>query len=336
MKKLRILILLLLATHVGNSQILDPVSWSGIVNKNADETYSLVMKAQIEAGWHLYSQKSYGDEGPIPTTFTFLKAKETYQLQGKTAEEKGIEKHDETFDMDIKYFEDHATFTQKIQLLSSLNSIAVEVNYMVCNDHQCLPPETKTIHFVLPDSASSSVSTPAAITPKTATPAASLSEATTEVKGTTTATPKPELKAVATQEKSKWGIFLGTLLAGILVIFTPCVFPMIPMTVSFFIKQNASASKGKFNALFYGISIILIYVLISLPFHLFESLSPDIFNAISTNVYLNIFFFVVFVVFAISFFGAFEITMPNAIASKADKASGAKGLLGIFFMALTL
>src|SRR5690606_15483165 len=118
--------------------------------------------------------------------------------------------------------------------------------------------------------------------------------------------------------------------------FTPCVFPMIPMTVSFFIKQNSSKVKGKFNALFYGLCIIVIYVLISVPFHLFEGLDPNIFANISTNVYLNLFFFAVFTVFAISFFGAFEITMPNSLANKADNASNLGGLMGVFFMALTL
>jgi thiol:disulfide interchange protein len=133
-----------------------------------------------------------------------------------------------------------------------------------------------------------------------------------------------------------WGIFFGTLLAGLLATFTPCVFPMIPMTVSFFLGQSGGKTKGKFNAFFYGFCIITIYLLISLPFHLFESLNPDIFGEISTNIYLNIFFFIVFVVFAISFFGAFEITMPNSLVNKTDSASNSGGLVGIFFMALTL
>jgi thiol:disulfide interchange protein len=131
-------------------------------------------------------------------------------------------------------------------------------------------------------------------------------------------------------------IFLLTLLAGVGVTFTPCVFPMIPMTVSFFIKQNSSKSKGKFNAVFYGICIIAIYVLLSIPFHIFEGVDRNVFADISTNVYLNVFFFIVFVVFAISFFGAFEITLPSSIANKADSASNLGGLIGIFFMALTL
>ncbi|MCD8519106.1 MAG: hypothetical protein LRY32_06295, partial [Flavobacterium sp.] len=141
-----------------------------------------------------------------------------------------------------------------------------------------------------------------------------------------------------TEERSFWGIFLGGFLGGFLALLTPCVFPMIPMTVSFFLKQSAKGDKGKgrINALMYGFFIIAIYVLISLPFHIFQSLSPDIFYEISTNVYLNIFFFVIFLIFAISFLGAFEITIPSGIANKVDNASNYGGFIGIFFMALTL
>ena len=166
---------------------------------------------------------------------------------------------------------------------------------------------------------------------------------TTEVaEATSTTTPEKPVAVVETENKSEeinlWLLFLGTLFAGILVTFTPCVFPMIPMTVSFFLKQSAAGDKkkGRMNALMYGFFIILIYVLISLPFHIFQSLSPDIFYEISTNPYLNIFFFVIFLVFAISFLGAFEITMPSSLANKVDNASNKGGFAGIFFMALTL
>jgi thiol:disulfide interchange protein DsbD len=135
-----------------------------------------------------------------------------------------------------------------------------------------------------------------------------------------------------------WSILLATILAGFLATFTPCVFPMIPLTVSFFLKKSSTESKikSKLNALFYGLSIVFIYVLISIPFHLFESLSPGIFNEISTNVYLNLFFFVAFILFACSFLGAFEINMPSNLSTKSDNASNSGGIIGIFFMALTL
>jgi thiol:disulfide interchange protein DsbD len=140
------------------------------------------------------------------------------------------------------------------------------------------------------------------------------------------------------EKKNGWLLFLATLLAGILVTFTPCVFPMIPMTVSFFLKQSAHGDKkkGRFNALMYGFFIVLIYVLISLPFHIFEGISEDVFYEVSTNPYLNLFFFAVFTIFAISFLGAFEITIPSSLANKVDNASNKGGLIGIFFMALTL
>ena len=152
------------------------------------------------------------------------------------------------------------------------------------------------------------------------------------VKDSNNATPEKE------EKKNGLLLFFATLLAGILVTFTPCVFPMIPMTVSFFLKQSADGDKkkGRFNALMYGFFIVLIYVLISLPFHIFEGISEDVFYEVSTNPYLNLFFFAVFTIFAISFLGAFEITIPSSLANKVDNASNKGGLIGIFFMALTL
>ena len=131
-------------------------------------------------------------------------------------------------------------------------------------------------------------------------------------------------------------IFIFCLIAGFGALLTPCVYPMIPMTVSYFTKSGGSVAQGKFQGLLYGFFILLIYVLCSLPFYLFETVSPDIFNEFSTNPYLNIFFFIIFVLFAISFFGAFEITMPNSLVNKVDNASSVGGIIGVFFMALTL
>ncbi len=138
------------------------------------------------------------------------------------------------------------------------------------------------------------------------------------------------------QKKGLLTIFLLALIGGIAATFTPCVYPMIPMTVSFFLKQSKKASRGRFNAIFYGACIVFICFAITLPFHIFEGISRDIFSEISTNVYVNIFFFIIFTVFAISFFGAFEITMPSKLSNRVDNASNKSGMIGIFFMALTL
>ncbi|WP_315820909.1 cytochrome c biogenesis protein CcdA [Paraflavitalea speifideaquila] len=132
------------------------------------------------------------------------------------------------------------------------------------------------------------------------------------------------------------GIFILGFLGGLIGLLTPCVFPMIPLTVSFFTKQSPTRSKGIFNAVMYGVFILLIYVILSIPFHFLDSNNPEILNTISTNIWLNLFFFVVFVVFALSFFGLFEIGVPGGLANKTDSKAGTGGLVGIFFMALTL
>jgi thiol:disulfide interchange protein DsbD len=157
--------------------------------------------------------------------------------------------------------------------------------------------------------------------------------ATQESTPTKAATP---VQSESEEQKGLWSIFIFALLGGFAATFTPCVYPMIPMTVSFFLKQSDNKSKGRFNAIFYGACIVFICFAITIPFHIFEGISRDIFSEISTNVYLNIFFFLIFVIFAISFFGAFEITMPSSLSNKVDKASDKGGFIGIFFMALTL
>ena len=297
-----------------SSQIFEPVKWSAKIKRISDTEFDIFYKAKIDKGWHVYSLKELKDI-PVATTITFLNKKNSYELVGKTREGKGHIAYEEVFEAEMKYFEKKAIFKQKIKFNEKKALVVSKLEYVACNDGQCLPPEIEKFNFsyengdlVLTDSQSID---------------------TVE---------DNKSKDTEEEEKDGWSIFLGTLLAGILVTFTPCVFPMIPMTVSFFLKHSGgeSASKGRFSALFYGFCIILIYVLISVPFHLFESLSPDIFNEISTNVYLNLFFFVIFFVFAISFLGAFEITMPSSLANKVDSASNSGGLIGVFFMALTL
>jgi len=316
MKRLLLLLSIILFSATTNAQIYDPVKWSTSVEKVSETEYDLVIQATIDAHWHLYAQ-NVPDGGPIPTTFTFESSSD-YELVGNTSEEEGITIDDPVFQMIIKYFENKAIFKQRIKVLSENNfKIAGEVEFMVCDDAQCLPPTFVDLNFSVGGNAIADTN---------------ISKKKADEFNQIEVNPENSRK----KKKSNWAIFLGTLLAGILVTFTPCVFPMIPLTVSFFLKQNSSKSRGKFNAVFYGICIVLIHLLISVPFHIFETLNPSIFNEISTNVYLNVFFFAIFVVFAISFFGAFEITIPNRFASKSDEASKSGGLIGIFFMALTL
>ena len=339
MKKYFALIALFL-TFIGNAQILKPVQWkTKVVQKSATE-FELIMDASIQFEWHMFSQFT-PKGGSEPTVFDFKNQKGNYQLVGKTSESKYKKVYNDIFEVDEYMFENSAQFKQIIKVTNAnLKEIKVDVEYQVCKE-QCIQ-EFETFTFKLPViKLDTEVVVPPTETPS---PEAVLDTTTskTEVYQVEKTAKNANLptKKIKNEEQptDKWNLFLITLLAGILVTFTPCVFPMIPMTVSFFLKQSAQGNKGKgrINALMYGFFIIAIYVLISLPFHIFQSLSPDIFYEISTNVYLNIFFFVIFVVFAISFLGAFEITIPSSIANKVDNASNYGGFIGIFFMALTL
>ena len=318
MKKIALLFFLFFAFITANAQILDPVKWTSKIEKKSDTEYLLTFDGVIEPSWHVYSQFT-PDGGALPLEVLFNNNKENFEPVGKAKESETITEFNDVFKVDETFFKEKVQLQQLIKITNQKNEfIQVELSYQVCKD-VCIQ-QNKYFEFNVKKVSGGEVQ----------------NFAPTAKKEDTKQSNVVIDKAPEDEKSDPWTIFLGTLLAGILVTFTPCVFPMIPMTVSFFIKQNSSKAKGKFNAFFYGFCIIAIYVLISVPFHLFESLSPDIFSEISTNVYLNIFFFLIFVVFAISFFGAFEITMPNSIANKADNASNVGGLIGIFFMALTL
>lgn len=328
MKRLVLFFAILMATQLLQAQLFNPVKWETSVEQIANDEFNLVATAKIDKGWHLYAQKVPKD-GPIPTTFEFEKST-GYKLIEAPSEPIGTTVFDPIFEMTIKYFSDSTAFRQRIKTNEkSLNPIKAEVSFMVCDDKRCLPPKYVDLAFDL--------SKAVRVSSK---PAQSTSNLTFLAKNNVDNSDLFDTKKTNQSNKNEgfWAILIATILAGFLSTFTPCVFPMIPLTVSFFLKQNSSDSKvkAKFNALLYGLCIILIYVLISIPFHLFESLSPGIFNEISTNVYLNLIFFVVFVLFACSFLGAFEINIPSSLSTKSDKASSAGGIIGIFFMALTL
>ncbi|MEO8515922.1 MAG: cytochrome c biogenesis protein CcdA [Flavobacterium sp.] len=337
MKKLALL-LLFITSLSSQAQILDPVKWKTKVEKKSDTEVVLVFDAVIENSWHMFSQFT-PDGGPLPSLFEYKDAKGNFELSGKTKESPYKKEYSEDFKIDQYLFENKAQFRQIVKITNpKLKTITAYIEYQACKE-QCVQLN-KTFEFKLPEMAVKAAEVTATESKDTLTPAKTTIIADTVSKQETVKTESTSGKLTAKKEKQtdKWSLFLWTLLAGIFVTFTPCVFPMIPMTVSFFLKQSAGGNraKGRMNALFYGLFIILIYVLISLPFHLFESLSPDIFYDISTNPYLNLFFFVIFVIFAISFLGAFEITIPSKFANKVDSASNNSGLIGVFFMALTL
>lgn len=306
----------------------NPAVWSHEVNKLSDTEYELVFRAEIMDGWHIYSQ--YTDEGgSLPSEFTFEKVGEDYELVGKTEESETIIEYSEIFEVDETFFKEEAIFTQKIKLLDpEVNQISVNLFYQICKE-VCLPVDE---YFQISLDGSGFVAEETVLDERSVALGESLkvdlkNKNLLNQNGVTDSEGKSNL----------WMVFGLGFIGGLIALLTPCVFPMIPLTVSFFTKQTQNKSKGIANALLYGFFIVLIYFLLSLPFHLFNSVDSQILNTIATNVWLNVFFFVIFVFFAFSFFGYYELTLPSSWANKMDSASSkVGGGLGIFFMALTL
>ena len=309
-----LLVLFCFVYFQSNGQILEPVTWETSIHKISDTDYDLVAKATIDKGWHLYSQ-NVPENGPIPTTFTYSTG-EDFTLQGKTMEEEGHTFDDPVFNMRITYFEDSAEFRQRIKLINKeLSMAAAEVEFMVCDDEKCLPPTYVDLTFQLTeDSATVTSAEQPTIVPET-------------VNGIEKEVKEADNRGLLT-------LFLLAFLSGFAALLTPCVFPMIPMTVSFFTKQSKNKAAGIRNAIVYGISIIVIYVLLGTA--VTAIFGADALNALATNVWFNLAFFLLLVVFAFSFLGAFEIMLPNKWANKVDKQANRGGLIGIFFMALAL
>ena len=305
------------------AQIFEPVKWQTSVEKVSESEYDLVVTATIDEGWHLYSQ-SIPDDGPIPTTFSFKNVESKYQLIGKTIEGKGHEEFDKVFEMTIKYFEGEAIFKQRINLLTEDKVVIKEsVEFMVCDDTSCLPPTEQELNFEVQGTPGEG---------KTMDTLHSESSEDKPVKDHKT----DISETTPTEKKSKGllGIFIIAFFSGFAALLTPCVFPMIPMTVSFFTKQSKTKAAGIKNAIIYGISIIAIYVF--LGWFISWIFGADALNALSTNVWFNIIFFLLLVIFAISFFGAFELVLPSSWGTKVDAQADRGGLIGIFFMALAL
>lgn len=324
-----ILTFLLLISAAMSGQMYNPVKWSTSVEKISDKEYVLKLQAKIQSGWHLYGQ--YIEEGgPSPTAITFKNPKKNFELIGKTTEEKGHETVDKIFDMKIKYFEDKALFTQKIKFTSDdVSNIAGEVDFMVCDDTSCLPPSTEELTFKIPNE-KKAASAEEIQTVKGDTAIAEEKTVVQAEEKTTKMTVDPPKE----ETRGLLSIFIISFLSGFAALLTPCVFPMIPMTVSFFTKQSKTKAAGIRNAMIYGISIVIIYVLLgSIVTAVFGA---DSLNALSTNVWFNLIFFILLVVFACSFLGAFEIVLPSSLASKVDSQADRGGLIGIFFMALAL
>tara|TARA_R110000868_G_scaffold226619_2_gene479276 strand:- start:79 stop:2118 length:2040 start_codon:yes stop_codon:yes gene_type:complete len=342
MKNITILLFFLLLSHFQvTAQILDPVEWSTSVEKISDTEYKLITTATIEEGWHLYSQ-NVPEGGPIPTTFTYNNKKNTFKLINSTEEDVGHTVNDPVFEMIIKFFEGEAIFQQQVEVTEKLTTINATVEFMVCDDSRCLPPTEIDLVFNLSSEISNS-DTKSNQDVNVDDTKVNMLLYGMSVKQIQQLTNSCDNESVSNQSSAKeggnslWGIFGLGFLGGLLALLTPCVFPMIPLTVSFFTKKgNQNNKSGISKALLYGFFIFAVYILLSVPFHLLDSVNPDILNEISTNVWLNVIFFIIFIFFAFSFFGYYELTLPSSWTNKTTRGESTGGVLGIFFMALTL
>jgi len=321
------------------AQVADPVHWEFTWSQTGDNEAELVFSASIDKPWHLYS--AYLPEGGPIATRPYYEDSTLFTFSGKLVETvKPKIKFDEGFQMEVGTLERHAEFRQKVKVKAGQPlTISGEIEYQVCDDLNCLPPNTEAFSFNvnLP---------PVAATQITEQANAVLTNPVTEQVDTLGVQEEdPGAAIVATsvnvsdeteagEEKSPWNFFWWAFGAGLLALLTPCVFPMIPMTVSFFMRGNDKRAKGMFNGLVFGISITAIYTLLGLLVSL-TNLSPEAANNVSTHWIPNTIFFILFMVFAFSFFGMFELVLPASWVNKADNQVDKGGLGGAFFMALT-
>lgn len=334
------IVALLLLTGQLYAQVLEPVKWSFSVKNETSDEATLVLSATIEKHWHLYSQ-FIKDGGPVPTSFTF-KPSGDYKSIGKVKEPKPIEMYDKNFDMDLLYFNDKVSFTQKIKKLNNQPfTVTGTLEYMTCDDEKCLPPSEVDFDFRLNTNAGA-VASETKVAPVTggADSAHHITEDVAVAQDTQRLQTDSSELALNTgnspidKDSSLWVFFWLSFMAGLLAILTPCVFPMIPMTVSFFMSDKAHKAKARFQAIVYGLSIIFIYTAIGTLVAV--TLGPNFANWLSTHWLPNILFFVIFLIFAASFFGAFEITLPSWMINKTDAQADKGGISGAFFMAFTL
>ena len=310
-------------SQMGNQQ---PVKWKYEVEQLSDAEYKLILKGTIDPEWHVYSQFT-PEGGALPTELTFEGVGVDFELLGAAQEGKTYTQYSEIFEVDETFFKNEALITQHIRLLNpEIKKIRGNIFYQACID-VCINLDEDFV-FSLDGSEASLVYEEIDDRSK---------ELSSQLKLPLKNVELLQESATASQSNTGlWGIFILGFLGGLLALLTPCVFPMIPLTVSFFTKQNKSKGKGIANAILYGFFILLIYVLLSIPFHFLDSIDPEILNTISTNIWLNVAFFIIFLFFAFSFFGYYELTLPSSWSNKMDNASNIGGIVGIFFMAVTL
>jgi len=286
------------------------VTWSAKVTKAQDNLYSIEVTAAIPAGWHIYDMEEYVG-GPNSTVITFNLPKGAETVGELSFSKEPVKYQDDIFNMEIGYWEDVVTFTQQVAFKGKTGKVTIDLEWMMCNDTACSPPQDEQLTVNLGSGGKAAA---------------------------------PSGKSLSSQSpRSLWALIIEAILWGFAALLTPCVFPMVPMTVSFFLKGSQDKASGKFRALMYGLFIVALYTLpiaaIIIITRLIggDAVTADIFNWMATHWIPNILFFIVFMLFAASFFGAFEIVLPSRMVNSADEQSDKrKGLGGVFFLALTL
>lgn len=304
----------------------NPIKIETSVNKISETVYDIIFNIKLYEGWYLYSQYN-PENASLPLEISIPEDATGYKLIGNPKEEKTFKKYSDVWEVEEVVFKDKAKITQRIQLTNK-DKTQIKINFFgqVC-ETACINIDE---NFVI--SLSGATITENNVVDKKSkllTQKLKLDLKNNELL-------KSDAEVRSTSSNGLSSLFLLGFTGGLLALLTPCVFPMIPLTVSFFTKQTHNKRKGIFRAVLYGFFIVIIYILLSLPFHFLDNLDPEILNTISTNVWLNVFFFSVLVFFAFSFFGFYEITLPSSWGNKMDSASSVGGVLGIFFMALTL
>lgn len=309
-----LLSILFIGTTYAQFGFQEPVTWKTSVEKINEEEFYLVFEAKIENKWHMYSQFS-DEKGSGKLEIESEQADTLFVFDGKALESKTHKAYNETFEVTETFFEREAILKQKIKVLKKVNELEISVFGQVCKESCILLNETFTFHL---DKA--------------------VAFGTTKLGNEDHVNKKVEVKKATTKsnkkEKGLLSLFILSFLGGLAALFTPCVFPMIPMTVSFFTKQSKTKAAGVKNAIIYGLAIIALYVLLGTV--VTAVFGADALNALSTDPWFNIIFFFILIIFAASFLGAFEIMLPNSWANKVDRQADRGGMIGIFFMALAL
>lgn len=320
------------------------VSWKSTVEHLDGDMYRIVLEASIPAPYHMYDMGPY-EGGPNATTITFT-AGAGATLEGGVEQLSTPERHyDKTFEMEIGTFAGKALFTQRVKLAAEKAAVTAQLEWMICDDTSCMPPEDTEMTIDL--TAQAGAATASAATPQDTAPAgtadkAAVAEAPDNAGGGSAQAAAEPAQKDAAGGGSLWALIIEAILWGFAALLTPCVFPMVPMTVSFFMKSSGSPAMGRFRAGMYGFFIVALYTLPIAAIIVItrivggDAVTADIFNWLATHWLPNLIFFIVFMIFAASFFGAFEITLPSWMVNKSDRHADKGGLIGIFFMALTL